>query len=110
MSRPIPELLFQGTQHTLKTHICCQGAAASLAAEAVAQPESCHTSSLLACVFLVLPLRELATPYLFTKIPLLALLSSLPQLSFCFLNPIRPRLCVCWLPQLTAAATLLTGL
>lgn len=25
MSRPIPELMFQGTQHTLKTHICCQG-------------------------------------------------------------------------------------
>lgn len=110
MSRPIPELSFQGTQHTLKTRICSQGAAASLAAEAVAQPEWCHTSSLLACLFLVLPLRELATPYLFIKIPLLALLSSLPQLSFCFLNPIRPCLCVCMLSQLTAAATLLTGL
>lgn len=86
MSRPIPELSFQGTQHTLKTHICSQGAATSLAAEAVAQPKWCHTSSLLASLFLVLPLRELATLYLFIKIPLLALLSSLPQLSLCFLN------------------------
>ncbi|KAK7799590.1 hypothetical protein U0070_001477 [Myodes glareolus] len=47
-----------GTQHTLKTRICSHGAAASLAAEAVAQPEWCHTSSLLACLFLVLPLQS----------------------------------------------------